>query len=145
MNYYFFIFFLILVKPILAEEVYKFEFNGNFTEKTVTLSDKSTFSSLNSVGAFSDNKGNIGKYECNGVREATSKGKLLDINVLCEVIVKDMDKIWMKAKRVTDKLGGIGRYHIIDTIGKFKMLERKTCAYAVTFFNEIIFVKAVCK
>ena len=145
MKYYFFLCFLIFVKTILAEEVYKFEFNGNFTENTVTLSDKSTFSSLNSYGAFSDNKGNIGKYECNGVREATNKGKLIDINVLCEVTDKDMDKLWMKAKRVTDKSGGVGSYYIIDTTGKFKILEGKFCAYAVTFFNEIIFVKAVCK
>ena len=62
MKCYLFICFLIFIKPIFAEEVYKFEFNGNFTENTVTLSDKSTFSSLNSYGAFSDNKGNIEKY-----------------------------------------------------------------------------------
>ena len=65
--------------------------------------------------------------------------------MLCEVTDKDMNKIWMKAKRITDKSGGVGSYHIIDTKGKFKMIEVKACVYAVTFFNEIIFVKAVCK
>ena len=144
MKYCFFIFFLIIFKPILAEDIYKFEFNGNFTENTVTLSDKSTFSSLKSFGAFSDNQGNIGKYECNGIREAASNGKLIDINVLCEVTDKGLDKIWMKAKRITDKSGGVGSYYIIDTSGKFKKLEGKTCTYAVAFFNEIIFIKAVC-
>ena len=50
----------------------------------------------------------------------------------------------MKAKRITDKSGGVGNYYLIDTTGKYKKIEGKTCAYAVTFFNEIIFVKAVC-
>ena len=145
MKYCLLVFFTFIVKSALAESTYKFELNGNFTENTVLLSDKSTFSSLKSMGAFSDNQGNIGSYQCNGVREATSKGKLIDINVLCEVTDKALDKFWMKAKRVTDKSGGVGSYYIIDTTGKFKKIEGKTCAYAVTFFNEIIFVKAVCK
>ena len=145
MKYCFLIFFIVFIKQAFSESTYKFELNGNFTENTVLLSDKSTFSSIKSFGAFSDNQGNIGKYQCNGVREATSKGKLIDINVLCEVTDKGLDKIWMKAKRVTDKLGGVGSYHIIDTTGKFKKLKGKTCAYAVTFFSEIIFVKAACK
>jgi hypothetical protein len=145
MKYCLLVFFTFIVKSALAESTYKFELNGNFTENTVLLSDKSTFSSLKSMGAFSDNQGNIGSYQCNGVREATSKGKLIDINVLCEVTDKTLDKFWMKAKRVTDKSGGVGSYYIIDTTGKFKKIEGKTCAYAVTFFNEIIFVKAVCK
>ena len=130
MKYCFLIFFIVFIKHAFSESIYKFELNGNFTENTVLLSDKSTFSSLKSFGAFSDNQGNIGKYQCNGIREATSKGKLIDINVLCEV---------------TDKSGGVGSYHIIDTTGKFKKLKGKTCAYAVTFFSEIIFVKAACK
>ncbi|MDA9558390.1 hypothetical protein N9R86_00280 [Alphaproteobacteria bacterium] len=145
MKYFLCIIFFLTHNNIIAESMYKFEFNGNFTENTVLLSDKSSFSSLKSFGAFSDNQGNIGKYQCNGVREASSNGKLIDINVLCEVTDKGLDKIWMKAKRVTDKSGGVGNYHIIDTTGKFKNLKGKICAYAVTFFNEIIFVKAGCK
>ena len=144
MKYLLIIFFFIVFKAIYAESIYKFELNGNFTENTIILSDNSTFSSINTFGAFSDNQGNIGKYECNGIREATSSGKLIDINVLCEVIDKGLDKFWMKAKRNSDKSGGVGNYYIIDTTGKFKKIEGKTCAYAVTFFNEIIFIKAVC-
>ena len=145
MKYCFLIFFIVFIKQAFSESTYKFELNGNFTENTVLLSDKSTFSSIKSFGAFSDNQGNIGKYQCNGVREATSKGKLIDINVLCAVTDKGLDKFWFKAKRSTDKSGGVGTYHIIDTTGKFKNLKGKICAYAVTFFNEIIFVKAGCK
>lgn len=144
MRYFLFIFFFIIFNPVFSESIYKFELNGNFTENTITLSDESTFSNIKTFGAFSDNQGNIGKYECNGIREATNKGKLIDINVLCEVTDKSLDKFWIKAKRITDKSGGVGSYYIIDTTGKFKTIEGKTCAYAVTFFNEIIFIKAVC-
>ena len=71
MKYCLLVFFTFIVKSALAESTYKFELNGNFTENTVLLSDKSTFSSLKSMGAFSDNQGNIGSYQCNGVREAS--------------------------------------------------------------------------
>jgi len=139
------VFIFLLLNPLLCEEKYKFEFNGSFKEKTKLLGDDSTFSYINTFGAFSDNQGNIGKYECDGIREASNIGKLINLNVLCEIIDKDLDKMWLKAKRETDREGGIGEYFIIDATGKFTNKIGTKCTYAVTFFNEIIFIKAVCK
>ncbi len=129
---------------VFADQKYNFEMNGSFKESTKILPDKSSFSSLQTVGAFSDSLGNIGKYECNGVREALNNGKLININVLCEINDKDLDKFWMKARRDTNKLGGVGTYHVIEGTGKFKNLIGTKCKYAVTFVSEIIFIKAVC-
>ena len=83
-----FLFFLIMTfsLSVFAGQKYKFELSGGFKEITNKLPDKSSFSSLNTYGALSDNRGNIGKYE--------------------EVIGK-------KSK------------------------------YAITFFNEIVFIKAI--
>ena len=92
---------------VFASQKYEFELNGSFKEITKTLPDKSSFSSLNTFGAFSDNRGNIGKYECDGIREAFKSGKLINLNILCEINDKDYDKFWMKAERDTDKSGGV--------------------------------------
>lgn len=129
---------------LLSEGKYKFELNGSFKEKTIILSDKSTFSNMNTFGAFSDNQGNIGKFECYGIREAGNNKKLINLNILCEIIDKELEKIWLKARRDTDKEGGIGEYIIVDATGKFRSIIGARCTYAVTFFNEIIFVKAAC-
>ena len=59
MKYCFLIFFIVFNNQAFSESIFKFELNGNFTENTVLLPDKSTFSSLKSFGAFSDNQGNI--------------------------------------------------------------------------------------
>ena len=128
--------FIVFINQAFSESIYKFELNGNFTENTVLLSDKSTFSSLKSFGAFSDNQGNIGKYQCNGIREATSKGKLIDINVLCEVTDKGLDKIWMKAKRITDKSGG--KYKLTNY--SLSRLKRLIYILAVKTINKFIFI-----
>ena len=61
---------------VFAGQKYEFELNGSFKEITKTLPDKSSFSSLNTFGAFSDNRGNIGKYECDGIREAFKNGDI---------------------------------------------------------------------
>ena len=129
---------------IFANQKYEFEMNGSFKETTKLLPDKSSFSSINTFGAFSDNQGNIGKYECDGIREAHENGKLINLNVLCEINDKDYDKFWMKAERDTDKSGGVGTYHIIEGIGKYKEVIGKKCTYAITFFDEIVFIKAIC-
>ena len=129
---------------IFANQKYEFELNGSFKETTKLLPDKSSFSSLNTFGAFSDNRGNIGKYECDGIREAYENGKLINLNILCEINDKDYDKFWMKAERDTDKSGGVGTYHIIEATGKYKEVIGKKCTYAITFFNEIVFIKAIC-
>ena len=90
-----FYFTILLSLPIFADQKYKFELNGSFTESIKSLPDKSTFSSLKTFGAFSDSLGNIGKYECNGVREALKNGKLINLNILCEIKDKDLDQFWM--------------------------------------------------
>ena len=140
------LFFLIMTVSlsVFASQKYEFELNGSFKEITKTLPDKSSFSSLNTFGAFSDNRGNIGKYECDGIREAFKNGKLINLNILCEINDKDYDKFWMKAERDTDKSGGVGTYHIIEGTGKYMEVIGKKCTYAVTFFDGIVFIKAIC-
>ena len=141
-----FLFFLIInfSLSVFANQKYEFEMNGSFKEITKFLPDKSSFSSLNTIGAFSDNRGKIGKYECDGIREAHENDMLINLNILCEINDKDYDKFWMKAERNTDKSGGVGTYHIIEGTGKYKKVIGLKCTYAVTFFNEIIFIKAIC-
>ena len=141
-----FLFFLIMTisLSVFASQKYEFELNGSFKEVTKMLPDKSSISSLNTFGAFSDNRGNIGKYECDGIREAFKNGKLINLNILCEINDKDYDKFWMKAERATDKSGGVGTYHIIADTGKYKEVIGNKFIYAVTFFDEIVFIKAIC-
>ena len=112
-----FLLFFIITFPlsVFASQKYEFELNGSFKENTKKLPDKSSFSSLNTFGAFSDNRGNIGKYECDGIREAFKNGKLINLNILCEINDKDYDKFWMKAERDTDKSGGVGTYPVSYT------------------------------
>ena len=138
------IYIILFVKFAESGQKYLFELNGSFTESIKLLPDKSSFSSIKTYGAFSDNLGNIGKYDCDGVRESQKNGKLINLNILCEIVDKDLDKFWIKATRETDKAGGVGTYYILEGTGKFRKIIGKKCTYAVTFFNEIIFIKAVC-
>ena len=131
-----FLFFFIMTftSSLFANQKYEFELNGSFKEITKTLPDKSSFSSLNTFGAFSDNIGNIGKYECDGIREAFKNGKLINLNILCEINDKHYDKFWMKAERDTDKSGGVGTYHIIEGTGKYKEVIGKKMHICCYFF-----------
>ncbi len=141
-----FLFFMIMTVhlSVFASQKYEFELNGSFKEITKTLPDKSSFSSLNTFGAFSDNRGNKGKYECDRIREAFKNGKFINLNILCEINDKDYDKFWMKAERDTDKSGGVGTNHIIEGTGKYKEVIGKKYTYAITFFDEIVFIRAIC-
>ena len=64
-----FLFFLIMTVSlsVFANQKYEFEVNKSFKEIIKSLPDRISFSSLIILGAFSDNRGNIGKYECNGI------------------------------------------------------------------------------
>ena len=131
----FLLFFIMTVSlSVFANQKYEFELNGSFKETTKLLPDKSSFSSLNTFGAFSDNRGNIGKYECDGIREAFKNGKLINLNILCEINDKDYEKFWMKAERDTDKSGGVGTYHIIEGTGKYKEVIGKKMHICYYFF-----------
>ena len=127
-----------------AKEKYSFNLNGNFSVNLKALPDGSTFETIYSKGAFVDNLGNYGKYDCNGIREANQNGKLINLNVLCEVLDKDGEQMWFKGKRHTDKIGGIGYYTILDGTGSHKEKVGLVCTYAVTFFEDIILVKVIC-
>ena len=135
---------IIISLNAFAEEKYAFDLNGNFSEKIKVLSDSSTFSTIITNGTFTDNQGNYGKYSCNGIREANNEGKLINLNVLCEILDKDLYKFWMKARRYTDKSGGVGYYTIVDATGPHKNKIGLECTYAITSFKDVLLIKAIC-
>ncbi len=139
-----FLLFLLFNQNIYAKDNYEFNLNGNYSENIKTLSDGSTFSTILIKGAFIDNLGNYGKYDCNGIREANSDNKLVNLNVLCEILDKDHDKMWLRARRDTDKFGGVGQFAILDATGKHISKIGLTCTYAVTLFEDAIIIKAKC-
>ncbi len=135
---------IIISLNAFAEEKYAFDLNGNFSEEIKVLSDSSTFSTIITNGTFTDNQGNYGKYSCNGIREANNEGKLINLNVLCEILDKDLYKFWMKARRYTDKSGGVGYYTIVDATGPHKNKIGLECTYAITSFKDVLLIKAIC-
>ena len=138
---------LLFIIPIFAyaEEKYSLDLNGSFTEEIKVLSDGSTFATVLTNGAFTDNEGNYGKYSCNGIREANNQGILINLNVLCEILDKDLENIWLKARRYTSRAGGIGHYIIVDATGPHKKKIGLECTYAITSFKDIFLIKAICE
>ena len=75
----FILIFILFLQNAISQENYKFTVMGNsLKNKNIKLPDKSIFNMFESKGAFTDNQGNIGDFEGQGVRKTNNKGVLIN-------------------------------------------------------------------
>ena len=142
------LFLIIISNSILSQESYKFTIMGNTLKNTsIKLPDKSIFNMLDSKGAFTDNKGNIGDFFGQGVRKTNNKGILIDVNALVIFKIDNKTSMWGFPTRVESDLEvGAGYFDVFSASGNLKELLGKRCQYGLTVTKEKSFVmQGFCK
>ena len=71
---------------------------NNLKNSNIKLPDKSIFNMFESKGAFTDNKGNIGDFEAQGVRKTNNKGVLINVNALIIFKIDNKSSMWAFVK-----------------------------------------------
>ena len=70
----FILIFIFFLQNAISQDNYKFTIMGNnLKNSNIKLPDKSIFNMFESKGAFTDNQGNIGDFEAQGVRKTNNK------------------------------------------------------------------------
>ena len=140
--------FLIIFKNGLTQDNYKFTIMGNALRNSyIELPDKSIFNMFESKGAFTDNRGNIGDFTAQGVRQTDNQGTLKKINALIILKTKNNSSLWGYPSRTESYLEvGAGYFDIFSASGDLKELLGKRCQYGLTVTNNKSFVmKGFCK
>ena len=112
---------------------------------TIKLPDGSTYTNFEQTGQGTSN---IGKYvitNCSGNR-IDKEGKLVEINVFCELEVDDGNKYWTKLRRTSgDSDAGVSKFIFLGGTNSFNKLKGKECTYAVSYFKNKIFGSNKCQ
>ena len=142
-NIYYFTFtflFNILVSADWISQTY-----STVTKKdTIELPDGSIYSNFEQTGQGTSNLGKYVITKCSGNR-LDNKGKLLEINVFCELEVDDGNKYWTKLKRTTgDSDAGVSKFTFLGGTNSFNKLKEKV-TYAVSYFKNKIFGSNKCQ
>ena len=90
---------------------------------------------------------NLNKSELYLTKEGLdNKGKLVEINVFCELEVDDGNKYWTKLRRTTgDSDAGVSKFTFLGGTNSFNKLKGKECTYAVSYFKNKIFGNNQCQ
>ena len=112
---------------------------------TIELPDGSIYSNFEQTGQGTSNLEKYVITKCSGNR-LDREGKLVEINVFCEVEVDDGNKYWTKLRRTTgDSDAGVSKFIFLGGTNSFNKLKGKECTYAVSYFKNKIFGSNKCQ
>ena len=112
---------------------------------TIKLPDGSIYSNFEQTGQGTSNLGKYVITKCSGNR-IDKAGKLVEINVFCELEVDDGNKYWTKLRRTTgDSDAGVSKFTFLGGTNSFNKLKGIECTYAVSYFKNKIFGNNKCK
>ena len=144
----FILIFIFFLQNAITQDNYKFTIMGNnLKNSNIKLPDKSIFNMFESKGAFTDNKGNIGDFEGQGVRKTNNKGVLINVNALIIFKIDNKSSMWAFPTRVESDLEvGAGYFDVFFASGSLKELLGKRCQYGLTVTKKNSFVmQGFCK
>ena len=138
--------FIIFYINLLSTADWVSETYSNVTKKdTIDLPNGSIYSNFEQQGQGTSN---LGKYiisKCSGNR-LDREGKLVEINVFCEIEVDEGNKYWIKLSRTTgDSDAGVSKFKFLGGTNSFNKLKGKECTYAVSYFKNKIFGSNKCQ
>ena len=148
MKFLFYIFIYFLVNTSSSSEDYKFKIMGNSIRNDILeLPNKSIFNIFEGKGAFTDNRGNIGDFSSQGVRQTDESGILTKLTAVLLFKTTSGSELWAYPTRVkSDLLVGAGYFEVFYSNGNLKNLLGKRCQYGLTVTNEESFVmQGFCK
>ena len=136
------LFLFTLFISIIQAKDYNFDSRGFSKQSTISFNDDSKYTQLETVGWWTDSRGNYGTEKCFGKIEVIKDEIKLDI--LCELIDQVNNKLRVSRKRNSLEGGGVGINTYLETSARYKDLLNKKCTYAVTNLKEHFFYKQKC-
>ena len=116
------------------------------TKKNILmLPDGLIYSNFDQTGLGTSNLGKYTIAKCSGNR-LDREGKLVEINVYCEIEVDDGNKYWTKIRRASgDSDSGVSKFTFLGGTNSFDKLKGTECTYAVSYFKNRVFGNSKCK
>ena len=112
---------------------------------TINLPDGSVYSNFEQTGQGTSNLEKYVITKCSGNR-LDKHGKLLEINVFCELETDDGNKYWTKLRRTTgDSDSGVSKFTFLGGTNNYNKLKGIECTYAVSYFKNKIFGSNKCQ
>ena len=135
----------LLLLPAKAADWLSNTYSTVINKGTMELPDGSKYSNFDQTGQGTSNLGKYVITKCTGNR-LDKKGKLVEINLFCEIEVDDGNKYWTKLNRTSgDSDAGVSKFIFLGGTNSYDKLKGKQCTYAVTYFKNKIFGSNKCK
>tara|TARA_B100000242_G_scaffold262491_1_gene208954 strand:+ start:1846 stop:2316 length:471 start_codon:yes stop_codon:yes gene_type:complete len=145
MKYLLFLLFTFLLNILVSADWISETYSTVTKKDTIELPDGSIYSNFEQTGQGTSNLGKYVITKCSGNR-LDNKGKLVEINVFCELEVDDGNKYWTKLRRTTgDSDAGVSKFTFLGGTNSFNKLKGKECTYAVSYFKNKIFGSNKCQ
>ena len=145
MKYFLFLYFTFYFQSLYSADWISKTYSTVHKKDILELPDGSIYSNFEQTGQGTSNLGKYVITKCSGNR-LDIKGKLVEINVFCEVEVDDGNKYWTKLKRNTgDSDAGVSKFKFLGGTNNFNKLKGKECTYAVSYFKNKIFGNNKCQ
>ena len=145
MKYLSYLIFYFFVLKICGADWISNTYSSVNKKNEMQLPDGSIYSNFNQTGQGTSNLGKYVITKCSGNR-IDLKGKLVEINLFCEIEVEDGNKYWTKLKRTTGASdAGVSKFVFLGGTNAYSKLKGKECTYAVSYFKNKIFGNNKCK